>query len=412
MKRLTLEPTLLFALMVLGASALGAQQSDSLLKAQLTDGRYPPNDGRAILAVLTKAPCGVTPSTRCGTSDASASTRVLTLDGGSQGLANTSPIDFRNLRLLTANSAAQTRWYLSALGTDTLSLERFDRTGNTISGLWVTYHAGADRHREILRHEYTITLRPDGRPLNVHLTLRRPDSTARRVFDARFGDDSVTIAANRDTLSPHRIAARHPYPLLGASVAMIETLVAGTGVERGFSETVRVVPLFPPDTATVTVVPITGPFIARELPVVLKSWSAQVGGPETGIFVTAHGVIDSLVLRDGTVPLRRVDAFDIDAIALAAVTSHQTDSSFAALRTAARQRSIHAADDCDWRALSKVSGQIQRQIRRQMAAAKLYARPVLHHAFDAVMHGSRLSFSQATFGVDSSEIQRLTAEAG
>ena len=41
--------------MVLGVSALGAQQSDSLLKAQLTNGMYPPNDARAILAVLTEA---------------------------------------------------------------------------------------------------------------------------------------------------------------------------------------------------------------------------------------------------------------------------------------------------------------------------------------------------------------------
>lgn len=75
----------------------------------------------------------------------------------------------------------------------------------------------------------------------------------------------------------------------------------------------------------------------------------------------------------------------------------------------ARRRSIHSPDDCDWRALSKVSGQIQRQVRK-MATAKLYTRPVLRHAFDAVLCGTRLSFDQATFGVDSDEIQKLASK--
>jgi len=75
----------------------------------------------------------------------------------------------------------------------------------------------------------------------------------------------------------------------------------------------------------------------------------------------------------------------------------------------ARQRSIHPADDCDWRALSKVSGQIQRQVRK-MATAKLHARPVLRHAFDAVLNGSRLSLGPATFGADSGEVPTLIAE--
>src|SRR5438093_278494 len=44
----------------------------------------------------------------------------------------------------------------------------------------------------------------------------------------------------------------------------------------------------------------------------------------------------------------------------------------------ARERCIHPADDCDWSALRKLSGRIQRHIRG-IAAAKLYARPVLKH---------------------------------
>ena len=58
----------------------------------------------------------------------------------------------------------------------------------------------------------------------------------------------------------------------------------------------------------------------------------------------------------------------------------------------ARQRSMHSADDCNWRALGQLSGRIQRYIRGKLATAKLHARPVLYHAFNAVQSGQGLSF--------------------
>jgi hypothetical protein len=41
----------------------------------------------------------------------------------------------------------------------------------------------------------------------------------------------------------------------------------------------------------------------------------------------------------------------------------------------ARQRCIHPADDCDWRALGRLSRKIQSHIRLKLAKAMLYARP-------------------------------------
>jgi hypothetical protein len=73
----------------------------------------------------------------------------------------------------------------------------------------------------------------------------------------------------------------------------------------------------------------------------------------------------------------------------------------------ARQRSMHPADDCDWQALSKISGSIQRHIRGKLAAGKLYARPILSQAFDAVQQGSRLWFGPNAHGFDSKDIQKL-----
>lgn len=54
----------------------------------------------------------------------------------------------------------------------------------------------------------------------------------------------------------------------------------------------------------------------------------------------------------------------------------------------ARARSIHLANDCDWRALSKLSSRIQRYIRSRLSTATLYKRPVLHHALAAVQRQS------------------------
>jgi len=72
----------------------------------------------------------------------------------------------------------------------------------------------------------------------------------------------------------------------------------------------------------------------------------------------------------------------------------------------ARQRSMHPADDCNWKALAKLSGRIQRHIRN-IASAKLYARPILHQAHDLVQQGHGLWFGPAVHHADSSDIVRL-----
>src|SRR5262245_60860928 len=131
------------------------------------------------------------------------------------------------LSILSAPAHAQTRWYAWVLGTDTASLERFERRGNTITGLWVTYHPGGGRPgRDILRHEYLISLTPDGRPSTVKIELRRPGGPVFETYEARFTDDSAVITVSDDTM-PHRIAARRAFPLLGRSMAMVELFIAG-----------------------------------------------------------------------------------------------------------------------------------------------------------------------------------------
>jgi len=56
----------------------------------------------------------------------------------------------------------------------------------------------------------------------------------------------------------------------------------------------------------------------------------------------------------------------------------------------ARQRCVYPADDCDWGSLAKLSRKIQYHIRRRLAVASLYARPVLRQALEAVDAGDSL----------------------
>ena len=76
-------------------------------------------------------------------------------------------------------------------------------------------------------------------------------------------------------------------------------------------------------------------------------------------------------------------------------------------KAGARERSKHSADDCDWEALAKLSGLIQRHIRRRLAAAKLYARLVLHQAFSAFQQRRALSFGPTVHHANSPDIHRV-----
>jgi hypothetical protein len=69
----------------------------------------------------------------------------------------------------------------------------------------------------------------------------------------------------------------------------------------------------------------------------------------------------------------------------------------------ARQRDLQGTDACNWSALVKTSGRIQRFIRSQVSA-KLYARGILSQAFSAVQKGSVLRFAAQDHRANSPQI--------
>lgn len=78
----------------------------------------------------------------------------------------------------------------------------------------------------------------------------------------------------------------------------------------------------------------------------------------------------------------------------------------------ARRRSMHSADDCDWSALNRLSGRIQRVISRRLAVARLHSRPVLRGTYAGMTAGARLRFNAATHSVDSPDLKLLRPPDG
>ena len=97
-------------------------------------------------------------------------------------------------------SARQTS-FMTTLGNDTVAFEQYSRTGNMITGDWVSVTGG------VLVHHYVVSLRPDGSPEHATVELRRASGHVATKFDVTLGADSATIIATRDT-APSPVTTR------------------------------------------------------------------------------------------------------------------------------------------------------------------------------------------------------------
>ncbi|MEP6620148.1 MAG: DUF2911 domain-containing protein [bacterium] len=192
--------------------------------------------------------------------------------------------------------SAQTSAFVTTLGKDTLSVERYTRDGNRIAGDWVTFYGG------ITVHHYDMTLRPDGNVEHMHLTLRRRSGKVEEDVDLAFRADSITaVVAGEPTVS---FAAKSgTFPTLGGCVAMLEAITTRLRQQNS-------------DSATVTVFPATGPFRAGATRIqFIGTDSARMGPPvaATMLAVGRNGRVEGISrLATTTRSLtRRVEPFDL-----------------------------------------------------------------------------------------------------
>jgi hypothetical protein len=156
----------------------------------------------------------------------------------------------------------------------------------------------------VLIHHYVILIGGDGRPRAMMLTLRKPDGSDVRTYDARLADDSVSITVSPDTAPPRRLRATRAFPFLGASMAPMELALATLRVNAHAD-----------DSTGFAAVPITGPFVAQSLPIFFFGQdSARVGNTQARLiahFDHAGHVVD---VTSSSGAVKRVGPFDLDAL--------------------------------------------------------------------------------------------------
>jgi hypothetical protein len=138
-----------------------------------------------------------------------------------------------------SSSRADRAAYVVTLGTDTVAVEQYVRTGNRIEGDIV------QRQPVTAIAHYVLTLAADGSPQSMEYVNRRPDGTmlpnGAKSLTMLFGRDTVTTQIQRDTMVTTRAAARGAYPLVVNSVAMYQVWLDRLRAARSDSATVMLV---------------------------------------------------------------------------------------------------------------------------------------------------------------------------
>jgi hypothetical protein len=120
---------------------------------------------------------------------------------------------FAATRLVGQSPRADTSSFVTMQGRDTLAIEQFVRTGNTIAGAWIQHQGG------VYVHDYTLVLGEDGWPTQYTMTLytNRPHTF---LLSVTYGSDSATRIVVRDSAAvTERVATQKGYPVGALSVA-------------------------------------------------------------------------------------------------------------------------------------------------------------------------------------------------
>lgn len=165
-------------------------------------------------------------------------------------------------KLLTGSPAAAqsgTEAFVQTIGRDTISLEQYTRSGNTITGRWLTTYGS------MTMHDYVLTLRPDGTVEHLKLSVFLVRGGVLGDNDITFGRDSATVVIKRDSVITRRVAAADAFPILGQTIAMWEAI---TRHQRAAKQ----------DSALVTLMESFGGQLARAPAVFIGRDSANLAG--------------------------------------------------------------------------------------------------------------------------------------
>jgi hypothetical protein len=196
------------------------------------------------------------------------------------------------LLLLASRLSAQspdTTAYVTMQGADTVAIEQYVRTGQTITGAWIQHQGG------LFVHDYALVLRRDDWPEHYVMTLytTRPHTF---LLSVTYGADSATRIMVRDSVArTERVVAPHAYPVGALSILGMDLALARASRAHVDSTTITL------DRAEVRGAP-------QPTPVRFAQGDTVRIGPATWARVDRNGRL--LVVNDGPRETRRVPPFD------------------------------------------------------------------------------------------------------
>ncbi len=202
--------------------------------------------------------------------------------------------------------AANREAFVTTLGRDTTSVEQFSRSGNTITGDYVSRQGGT------VVYHYVLTLRKDGMPAQMDVTPRKPDGSTPSKLPRSIGvtyssDTAVFTTVMGDSVAKRRLAAKDAFPVLGNSMGMYDVALAHLRASRVDSGPVQTLYL----TGTQVPQPLQVKFFGRDSARVWNFGFAQY------LHVTPDGRVLGLSGRATTIKVetRRVASLEIGRLA-------------------------------------------------------------------------------------------------
>lgn len=192
-------------------------------------------------------------------------------------------------------AAAQNGAVMTLRGTDTLSFERYSRTGNVVTGSWVVMHPPG-----VFVHDYHILIGADGLPVRYSMVYRVPLDKAQQGLDSvviNYTRDTVTYKFVRgDSSETTSVALHEAFPFLGQSFVGLDLALRRLRAAHADTGTVQA-----HETSNLQTPP-------RRLPVRLAGDSAFVGAAMR-VHLTPDGGFDDM--HDGRVTVRQVPSLDV-----------------------------------------------------------------------------------------------------
>ncbi|MGV3708775.1 MAG: hypothetical protein ACO1Q7_08035 [Gemmatimonas sp.] len=209
--------------------------------------------------------------------------------------------------LATSSSLAQSvtsGGFVATLGKDTVAFEQYTRTGNVLTGDYVTVQGG------VTASHYVIKFDVNNMPSELVLTQMRGDGSpipgGPSSVKMTVGEAETTVDILKEPPVHRKFAVKLPYPLLGTSIAMFEVAMQRLRTLGTDSVSFAGLPLNAPELPN----PIQVKFVGADS---ARVWTA--GGPMY-MRVTRNGEIHGVSGRatDVKIEVRRVPVTQFKAL--------------------------------------------------------------------------------------------------